>query len=285
MESQGDRSQPSQIKPFLNWAGGKQWLVPVLSGAKGFDGKRYYEPFLGGGAMFFSLQPNKAVLSDVNPRLIETFRAVRNHPDEVIGFLSEWKHSRSFYYKMRSQRIASATERAAQFLYLNRTCWNGLYRVNRLGEFNVPMGDYDGTALVDTKQIHAASKALRSARLRTVSFVEALKEPRKGDLVYCDPPYTVTHGENGFLKYNERIFSWQDQRRLANMATELKEVGCHVVVSNAWHESVTGLYEGFRCYKLSRHSVLAANADCRRKGYEALISTVPLGIEPRLVGR
>jgi DNA adenine methylase len=129
-----------QIKPFLRWAGGKQWLAPRLAGIVPQEGFTYYEPFLGGGSLFFVVRPQKAVLGDVNERLIEAYQALRDNPNELISILSMWKNDEETYYKIRSTDFSDRTWSAAQLIYLNKTCWNGLYRVNREGKFNVPFG-------------------------------------------------------------------------------------------------------------------------------------------------
>ncbi|MNV47783.1 Modification methylase DpnIIA [compost metagenome] len=164
---------------------------------------------------------------------------------------------------MRQQNFGSAEERAAQFLYLNRTCWNGLYRVNRKGEFNVPKGT-KSTVVLPNDDFPAVSEALQSAALLCCDFEDAIRVAEAGDLVYIDPPYTVQHNFNGFLKYNEKIFSWHDQIRLRDAVVAASDRGARIVVSNAAHQSVVDLYAGVgTMHVIQRSSKLAADSSRR----------------------
>lgn len=165
---------------------------------------------------------------------------------------------------------------AARLLYLNRTCWNGLYRVNRAGKFNTPFGKYANPTTCDESRIDDAAEALSNAELRADDFENVLKRTRPGDFAYCDPPYVTGHNHNGFLKYNANLFSWADQQRLASVARRLRSSGVHVLVSNADNESVVSLYKGFFYYRLRRQSLIAAESSDRRQVGEALLSTYPV---------
>jgi DNA adenine methylase len=259
------------LKPFLKWAGGKRWLV----GRDGFDlphHQRYIEPFLGGGAVFFHLHPKKALLTDINARLIEAYKMVRDYPTAITNLLREHheRHSRSYYYEIRSREHAEPLLRAAQFIYLNRACWNGLYRVNRRGQFNVPIGTKDWI-LSEDDDFHAIAASLRNATLRTSDFEAAIAEAADGDLVFVDPPYTVAHNLNGFIKYNETLFSWNDQRRLRDAIAGAVQRGAQVVMTNADHESLSELYSGLSVpSEVQRHSIIAGSANHRKRTKEAL---------------
>lgn len=249
------------VVPFLKWAGGKRWLAERhLEQFPEFSGK-YIEPFLGGASVFFKLRPNIAVLSDANPRLIECYEQIRDNPTGIRNLLDlhQKAHSTDYYYRVRAEQYSAALERAAQFLYLNRTCWNGLYRVNKRGEFNVPVGT-KSSVLLSTDDFEAISQLLKKAILKCSDFEPIIDGARPGDLIYIDPPYTVQHNFNGFVKYNEKIFGWTDQIRLRDAVASAARKGVRAVVSNAAHESVIRLYENVgEIFPVKRSSVLAAN--------------------------
>jgi DNA adenine methylase len=237
------------------------------------DDRIYFEPFLGGGSLFFSLCPTQARLSDANEELIRAFVSVRDEVEKVIDHLRRWEYDELSYYKIRSSKPRSNSGAAARFIYLNKTCFNGLYRVNKRGEFNVPFGRHGDSLLVcDRTQLRSASQALQNARLRAEDFEEAVKEARAADVVYFDPPYTTAHTNNGFIEYNARVFSWADQRRLAAVAGRLAEKGVTVVLSNAWHPSIRDLYgPRFRPYRIRRHSTIGATPSRRFATSELLL--------------
>lgn len=268
------------MKPFLNWAGGKRWLVANHAHMLSTDGRRYVEPFLGSGAIFFHLLPLASILADANPQLVEAFAAVRDDTDKVVAALQGHQrlHCPDYYYRVRAMRPRTPATRAARLIYLNRTCFNGLYRVNRRGEFNVPVGSKQSVLLPDD-EFEAWADALRQSRLLAQDFQETLETAGAGDFVYADPPYTVKHNMNNFVKYNEHIFSWSDQERLAESLNETAARGAHVVMSNADHPSIRDLYPepDWHLVAVTRHSRLAASAKHRRPTTEVLISNLPFG--------
>ena len=268
------RVKRKKVKPFLRWAGGKQWISTQLSKLIPANIGTYYEPFLGGGSLYFSALPTRAVLSDVNLRLVESYRAIRDKPFEVISILEKWGNDKKTYYLVRDEEFEDSTHRVAQFIYLNRTCWNGLYRVNKQGKFNVPFGNH-GRAVFSTRHLLEVSHALNKSKVQHGDFDQIVEDAKQGDFVYFDPPYTTAHSKNGFRQYNESLFSWQDQQRLGRTAQRLAELGCYVVVSNARHDTVTELYPGFSYREVSRHSILAASARFRRVTTELLIASDP----------
>lgn len=260
--------------PFLKWAGGKRWLM--RSHGKSFDLsgiERYVEPFVGSGAVFFGLCPKRSLLNDANVELIETYRAIKGDWRLVLRLLSTHQrlHSDSYYYQVRDSSPFSAAERAARFIYLNRTCFNGLYRVNRRGEFNVPRGTKDAV-LLETDNFESISKRLKHATLRSGDFERVVAQCGRGDLIYADPPYTVKHNNNGFIKYNERLFSWSDQERLKHALVAAASRGAKVLISNADHPSIRELYADANCEVAERHSVMASESVRRRRTTELLIS-------------
>ena len=256
--------------PLLKWPGGKRALldsiIPVLPNWT----NRYYEPFLGGGALFFALTPRKAVLSDTNDELINLYLQVKNFPLKLISLLKKYENSEEAYYRIREQSPRNPIRRAARLLYLTTLSFNGIHRVNLNGDFNVPYGRKVHLLPCQEDKILAASHALSGAKLLVADFERATKAAGNGDLVYFDPPYTVAHTNGGFVKYNEKIFSWDDQKRLAKHATTLVERGCHVVISNAYHRSVSALYSNFDCVTIERYSVIAASSHFRKKIKERL---------------
>lgn len=257
--------------PFLKWAGGKRWLISAgLPRPHNFN--RYVEPFLGGGAIFFGLQPGRALLSDINPELIELYEVMRDAPDDLRLRLEvhHSEHSRDHYYQVRSDCPEDRIDRAARTLYLNRTCWNGLYRVNRRGEFNVPIGTKTAVIMPDD-DFHAISKLLEPVEIVCGDFQSTIDRTVEGDFLFVDPPYTVKHNMNGFVKYNECIFTWADQIRLRDAVSRATHRGVAVVVTNADHASVIELYNNVAEYRsVPRSSVLAGPAHRRGRTTEAL---------------
>lgn len=270
--SNTSRSLNQTVEPFLKWAGGKRWLVASDALPIPAQYERYLEPFLGGAAIFFRLRPQRAVLSDLNAELIELYRMVRDDPKGLRRELAKHNalHCKEHYYNMRASKPESALDRAARTLYLNRTCWNGLYRVNLKGEFNVPIGTKNTVLFADETFEHA-SKALSRAEILCSDFEETIHMATAGDFIFIDPPYTVQHNFNGFVKYNEKIFGWSDQIRLRDAVRLAVARGASVAITNADHESIRELYRGICDYRsLNRASVLAGKRDRRGPTTEAL---------------
>lgn len=265
--------------PFLKWPGGKRWLVPEIRQRIGRVQGTYYEPFLGSAAVFFALAPTKAVLSDINGDLVELFEAMRDSPVVLQERLSvhQARHNKEYYYQTRAYRPADVIDRAARMLYLNRTCFNGIWRVNHQGEFNVPIGTktsvvFDGESFSDIAEV------LKGVELHVQDFEKTIRLAGHGDVIYADPPYTVAHNNNGFTKYNDKIFSWADQIRLRDALKAALKRGASTVVSNAHHKSVRRLYQGFETVDvICRNSVIAGVGEGRGPTSELLISAGPLG--------
>jgi DNA adenine methylase len=242
-------------------------LVPAEHG-------RFFEPFFGGGALFWALQPSLATISDSNSDLMSCYATIRDRPGDVSARLAELPQDRDSYYRIRSSIPEDDVGRAARLVYLTTLAFNGIHRVNRRGEFNVPYGGRSYTRLRDPSFLERYADALRGAELATGDFEEMVEAATPGDVVYLDPPYTVKHGSNGFIKYNERIFSWNDQKRLASVAAELASRGCHVIVSNADHPSVRALYDGFAAVVQTRRSAMAADIKHRGQIQEIVFTNV-----------
>lgn len=268
-----EHNQPTCVSPFLKWAGGKRWLstriVDLIGPLKG----KYIEPFLGSGAVFFSLKPTASLLSDKNHELVNAYTAIKSDHKRVVELLEEHqkKHSKDYFYKIRDYRPRCEFRMAARFIYLNRTCWNGLYRVNLEGRFNVPIGT-KSSVLMDTDDWERISKLLKSAKLTCADFEDSIDQAREDDVVFADPPYTVKHNLNGFIKYNDALFSWSDQIRLRNALLGARERGARVIVTNAHHQSIRELYgDHFILESVTRSSVLAGSPAHRGKYEELLI--------------
>lgn len=268
MTKRDTRCELARTQPFLKWPGGKRWLVAQLADiVRDVEFSTYREPFLGSGALFFALKPRRAILSDINAELINTYRQVKYKSAQLAETLQALPVNRPTYERMRASIGGPVLERATRFLYLNRTAFGGMYRVNENGGFNVPYGGGDRTPapLWERSLLKQARTPLRYAKLQTMDFESSLAEARKGDLVYCDPTYTVAHNNNGFIRYNEHNFSWADQERLARCCRSAACRGAFVLVSNAYHPEVLDIFRPPRNITVSRTSRLCPDISHRRK--------------------
>jgi len=248
--STASRTRPA--RPILKWAGGKSRLLDQLHARLPAAYGRYFEPFLGGGALFFSAAPRVAVLGDLNGDLMNVYRSVAEAPEVVGRLLSRHKraHCEAYYYHIRAKwnaRSARQTtaSRAAQFLYLNKTCFNGLYRVNRQGQFNVPIGRYVNPTIFEPSLLLAASRALQTATLLDGDYQAVAAQAKEGDFVYFDPPYHPRNATSSFTSYTASAFHTDDQAQLRDVADALVERGCVVVLSNSDTPLVRDLYSGW----------------------------------------
>ena len=266
------------IDPFLKWPGGKRWIARelaryIVSRLK----SHYYEPFLGGGAVFFALQPKKATLSDINAELINVYKQVQKNSEELIAGIMCLPVSKEKYDFIRNEELKDPLESAIRFLYLNRTAFGGIYRLNSKGKFNVPYGGGKRTPEILWKNglIENASDALKGIRLVSSDFERIIDKAKPGDVIYCDPTYTVAHENGSFIRYNERNFSWNDQKRLAKAAIRAYERGSVVIVSNASCSSLSELYKPFQPRRLARKSLICPNSNSRREISEYLFILDP----------
>ena len=266
------------VKPFLRWAGGKNWLVNQLAELVNVDTfDSYYEPFLGGGSVFFELHPKgNAFLSDTNEDLISTYQAVKSSPNEVWAILSTYQNTESEYYSIRALEPLDPIERAARFIYLNHTSFNGLYRVNRTGKYNVPYGRRKNIPY-NKLGIIACSERLQNAVLTVGDFADVLQNVKKGDFVYLDPPYVVAKDVNGFIQYNKHLFSLEDQKRLSTSIDRIREAGAFYVLSNAKHETIKEIFQkaGDSIIVLNRTSLIGGKKAYRGKTEEYLFTNIP----------
>jgi DNA adenine methylase len=266
------------MTPFLKWAGGKRWFTQRYSHLLPKRYSRYIEPFLGSGSVFFHLQPQQAVLGDSNPDVISAFQGMKEDWVQLRSRLLDHQrlHSNAHYYAVRSTVPDDKTEQAARIIYLNRACFNGIYRVNRHGVFNVPRGTRD-TIVFDGEDFQAKAQLLQGAQIHLADFESLIDDARDGDLVFADPPYTVRHNLNGFVKYNEKLFAWSDQERLAYALFRAYARGAKIVCTNANHSSIRELYadRGFTLLDVSRFSPISASADSRKPFEELVIISDP----------
>jgi DNA adenine methylase len=270
--------QHMTIPPILKWAGGKRWLVQSHPDIFPVNFERYVEPFAGSAAVFFHLRPDQAILADTNRDLIDCYAAIRADHVKVAKLLQRHQklHSNAHYYRVRATAPRDPFMRAARLIYLNRTCFNGLYRVNQQGQFNVPRGNKDSVVLA-TDNYQSWAESLRNAKLVVSDFEPIIDATGERDFVFVDPPYTVTHNLNGFVKYNEVLFSWEDQVRLADCLLRAQARGVAILATNADHPAIRRLYRcNFRVRSVERHSLIAGATRHRGSVREVLISSKSL---------
>jgi DNA adenine methylase len=269
--------------PFVKWAGGKSSLAQELLHSVPSHFANYYEPFLGGGALFFAIYSRNrsfnAILSDVNAELISAYEVIKDAPDQLIQLLSRFReeyfrsgNSSSYYYQKRQWQTTDPIESAARLIFLNKTCYNGLYRVNSRGEFNVPFGRYKNPKIVDPENILAVSTALRdaNAQLRCADYRTVLSSCAKNDFVYLDPPYQPKSKTSSFTDYAPGGFSEQDQRELAEEFRKLVDRGCAVLLSNSETPLTSHLYSEYETRSVVVNRPINSVAS-GRTGYKELI--------------
>lgn len=262
-------------KPFVKWAGGKRRLVPHLLRHVPTRFGAYHEPFVGGGALFYELKPVVAHLSDANERLVRTYRGIRDDVDGVIRRLRSYPHDQEFFLSMRKEDVDAGSDAdvAAWFIYLNKTGFNGLYRVNRKNEFNVPFGDQSNPTICDEDNLRACARLLCRAEIEVEDFTGVLRRARRGDLVYFDPPYLPLSLSSSFVSYTKGGFGPEDHRKLRDVALALKRRGVTVLLSNSSHPLVCELYgEHFHIEEVLAARAINSRGDRRGPVREVLIS-------------
>ena len=238
---------------------------------------RYIEPFFGGGALFFALQPDKAIIADSNPELINMYKQVANNVEEVIDLLKKYVNSSDVFYSVRSLdwESLSKAEAAARMIFLNKTCYNGLYRVNKKGQFNVPFGNYKNPKICDPKALHAASEVLKKATILCGDYFLVLEHySQPGDFVFLDPPYLPISEYSDFKRYTREQFHEGDHEELAKQVLRLHEKGCHVILTNSNHPLVHELYSPFQREIVQTKRHISCNASTR-KGEDVIVSVPP----------
>ena len=266
--------QSNTTKPFLKWAGGKSQTLPTILDRLPVEYDRYFEPFLGAAAVFFGVKPKKAILGDINEELINTFKMVRDNLENLIDELSNMKNEKAFFYKIRalSPHNLSSVKRAARFIYLNKTCFNGLHRVNKSGQFNTPFGNYRNPNIADVARLEEVKNALKNARLIAGDYTICLKDAKKGDFIYFDPPYIPLGSYSDFKRYNKEFFYNTDHEQLAELYHELDSRGCLLMLSNSDTPLTRSLYKEWKIEQVQVNRMINSRADSRGKVNEILVT-------------
>ncbi len=283
----GASARAIPARPFLKWAGGKRQLLGAFASRYPASFNHYFEPFVGAGAVFFELVTQGrigagATLSDINAELIECYRVVRDDVDALLVLLAahqeaHQRDAKAHYYAVRAEVPSDPVARAARFLYLNRTCFNGLYRVNARGQFNVPLGRYENPLIFDPDRLIPASRALQGVRIEACDFSRWLDEARPGDFFYLDPPYVPVSRTANFTSYAKQGFGLEDQQRLASFVRALVGRGCHVMLSNSDTPVVRELYEGLHIERVWARRAINSKTSRRGAVAEVIIANYTRG--------
>lgn len=277
----------SEIQTLVKWAGGKKQLLNQFKIFFPKNINRYFEPFVGGGAVAFHViqnkKPKEIYLSDINAELINCYNTTKNKVEELIKILKEHKkqHNEKYYYKIRSQKPETLTdlERAGRFIYLNKTCFNGLYRVNSKGEFNSPIGSYTNPSIVQEKELREISKVLKNITIKIESFEKITNNTKKGDFVYLDPPYYPLKKGQSFTTYTKNNFLEKEQERLAKVFKELDKKGCSVMLSNSDTDFIKNLYKEYNINFVNARRMINCDATKRGAIKEIVITNYPVKAE------
>lgn len=267
----------TQTFPFVKWAGGKRQLMHELIKNLPKSYNRYFEPFVGGGALFFQIQPQNAYIADINEELINLYLTVKNNPCELIWSIEKHEISEEYFLKIRNldrldeYNFLSNTQRASRFIYLNKTCYNGLYRVNSKGHFNVPYGKYKNPTIVDVDNLLNCSKLLKNTQIKCADFSEILTSVKSGDFVYLDPPYMPLSETSNFTSYTKYKFDVEAQIRLKNTCDALNNKGVFFMLSNSDTKVINELYSNYEIKKVLASRAINSNAKNRGKITEVLI--------------
>ena len=263
--------------PIVKWVGGKRQLMFELLKNMQKNYNRYFEPFIGGGALFFELQPNNAYISDTNEELINLYQVVRDNINELIKDLKKHKITKEYFMEIRNidrtqeYQNWSDIQKASRFIYLNRTCFNGMYRVNSKGEFNVPFGNYKNPRIVDENNLLNCSELLKNTEIECADFSQILSKVKKGDFVYLDPPYVPLNETSSFTSYTKDGFDLDMQFKLRDVCDELDNKGVKFLLSNSDTKLVNELYENYNIKKVFATRAINANPDGRGKITEVLV--------------
>ena len=263
-----------RAKPVLKWAGGKSQLISQLIPHFPKDFNRYIEPFLGAGALFFALNPKcPAIINDANPELYELYLVLRDHPEPLTKLLDRYqrKYSEDFYYELRASRLKTPIERAARFIFLNKTGFNGLYRLNSKGEFNVPFGKRKQCpTLYEPENLKRVSERLRKTRIKNLDFEKVIRMAKKGDFIYCDPPYSPMSRTSSFNSYMANGFSHTEQIRLKEACEEASKRGAIVAISNSSAPLILDLYQDWRIHLIKARRSINSKSHLRGPIHEVL---------------
>lgn len=267
------------VPPFLRWTGSKRWFVKDhIQNFQPSDYNNYHEPFLGGGAIFFYMKglnqkDNRSYfLSDINGDLINCYTKLRESPELVVSHLEQYRNTEEDYYRIRATDSVDSFQKAAKFIFLNRTSFNGIYRVNSEGLYNVPYGKRTKVDWITKDLLISVGKVLSNVSLDHMSFEETLHRIEEDDLVFIDPPYTVAHENNGFIEYNQKLFSWEDQIKLRKFVDGIIDKGAYFILTNASHHSIQELYDNVgNATKLCRSSKVGGRIKTRGNFNEIVI--------------
>lgn len=263
--------------PIIKWAGGKRQLLSELKSRLPLQYNRYFEPFIGGGALFFNLAPENAYISDINAELINLYKVVRDNVSELVLDLSSHENTQEYFTTIRAldrehdYALTSAVKRASRFMYLNKTCFNGLYRVNGKGFFNVPFGRYSNPKVLDENVLYAASEVLQNAEIVNASFNNILTKVQSSDFVYFDPPYIPLSQTSSFTSYTKEDFGMDKQIELRSLCDKLTEKGVKFMLSNSDTDASNKLYHGYNIEKVYASRFINANSSGRGKISEIVI--------------
>lgn len=288
-------SNNNDAKPFVKWAGGKRGIIDTLE-KKGFipnNFNRYFEPMVGAGAVFFHIvenyNPKKCIISDINSDLINTYKAIKKDVNKLIkevskirdDFYNSEKRPESYYEKrdefnkLKKDKENHLIYQAALFLFLNKTCFNGLYRVNKKDEFNVPFGRYKNPSIYDEDNLRKISKLLQNTTILNLDFEEAVKDAKEGDFVYFDPPYVPLSKTSDFTSYTKMDFGLEDQKRLAKVVNNLAKKGCYVMESNSSSDEIKDIFEEYdnlNIYTIEAPRFISCKSDGRKPVEESVIN-------------
>jgi DNA adenine methylase len=267
-----------KAKPFVKWVGGKTQLLPELTSRIPSNFSRYFEPFMGGGALFFHLQPEYSTLIDINEELTLAYRVVKYQTEELIADLKRHIYEKDYYYQIRNvdrtdeYKLWSDVNRASRLIYLNKSCFNGLYRVNSKGEFNTPIGRYKNPKIVDEINLRACSQALQQAQIVNASFLEVEEKVNSDDFVYFDPPYAPLNATSNFTGYSQKGFDNQMQLSLRDLCDRLDAKGIRFMVSNSNAPLILDLYQDYKIELVYANRAINSKGNKRGKIPEVIVT-------------
>lgn len=276
-ENTSQFSEKISASPVIKWAGGKRQLLPELRRRLPSSYNRYFEPFIGGGALYFDIAPLDAYISDINPELVNLYEVIRDDVEALISDLSSHENSLEYYNEIRAldrnpnYTNISPVRKASRFIYLNKTCFNGLYRVNRKGFFNVPFGRYANPNFLNKESLYVASEVLQTAQIECASFENILNFVKKGDFVYFDPPYIPLSQTASFTSYSKEDFGMDKQVQLKSLCDKLSAMGVNFILSNSDTPISNDLYSEYNVEKIYASRSINSKADGRGKIAEIIV--------------
>ena len=265
----------NQLEPFLKWPGGKRWFARNYQDYFPIKYNTYIEPFLGSGAVFFSQNPNNSVLSDINKELINLYMVMRDSPEQLREQMiyHQERHNKEYYYEVRDTAVQDPLQSAGRMLYLNRACYNGMYRVNKEGKFNVPIGTKNNF-VYDLNMFEKYAACLKNSKIVCDDFYSVINTAQKDDFIFADPPY-ATVDKNNFTKYNDKLFTWEDQKKLHQSLLQARARGVQIILTNVYCKEIIEMYkrDDFYIHILTRSSNIAGNIQNRGQVKEVMIAS------------